>query len=229
MGETGYEDLEIVGEVPDGCTNYNVDSWEALCGYIKKSTADVIVIDSLSGLQEILFKYVCKTAYQGKWDGKDGFTSYWKGQRVDSPPVLLQLLDILNGIRAEGRHVILIRHMITTTEPNTTGADFLSHVIDMDQGDKGGCRSCVTKWAQAVLFMNIDVAITRATERAADKTVMEGKAADRDNRLIYTTKSPGHSAKNRLHLPPIINMGTSPQEAFKALWQEMPQAYQDLI
>lgn len=224
--ESGYEDLELVNEVPDNCANVTIDNYDQLINGLKKIKEGVIVIDSLSGLQKILFDYVCKTVYNDNWDK---FTDYWKGQRVDSPIFLSQLLNLLESFRARGIHVILTGHMVTTTESNTLGADYLSHVIDMDQGDKGGLRSNVTKWAQAVIFMNIDVAITRATELAKDKTVMEGKAKDDDNRLMFTTKAPGHSAKNRLQLPPIIPMGSSAKEAFKNLWSHMPKAYQDLL
>lgn len=226
VGESGFEDLEVTGEVPDNCTNVTIKSWEQLLKETKGFDGNVLVIDSLSGLQTILFDYVCRSVYDNDWDK---FTSYWKGQRVDSPIFLGNYLELLDDYRHNGIHVVLIGHMVTTTESNTLGADYLSHVIDMDQGDKGGLRSLVTKWAQAVLFMNIDVAITRATELAKDRTVMEGKAKDDDNRLIYTTKAPGHSAKNRLKLPPLINMGEAPEEAFRNLWKEMPQAYRDLL
>jgi hypothetical protein len=226
--ETGYGDLAVTGDVPEGCTNVNISNYEELLQETK-TAPQVLVIDSLSGLQNILFDYVCRTQYKGVWDGKDGFSSYYKGQRVDSPPILSAYTDMLSLLRSRGKHVIMIGHMVTTTEPNTMGADFLSHVIDMDQGDKGGCRSVITKWAQAILFMNIDVAITRATETAKDRTVMEGKARDDDNRLIYTTKSPGHSAKNRLNLPPIIPMGHSSKDAFLNLYKALPKPYQDLV
>jgi hypothetical protein len=226
IGESGYEDLAIVEEVPNGCKNVYIESWEQLMTETKKITEGVIVIDSLSGIQKILFDYVCRTVYNNDWDK---FTSYWKGQRVDCPVFLDNYLHLLDALRHKGVHIILIGHMVTTTESNTLGADYLSHVIDMDQGDKGGLRSSITKWAQAVLFMNIDVAITRATDLAKDRTVLEGKAKDDDNRLIYTTKAPGHSAKNRLKLPPIIPMGSSAKEAFCNLWSKMPQPYQDLL
>jgi hypothetical protein len=226
IGESGYEDLETIDEVPAGVENIVIRRWEELIKAVKGFDGEVLVIDSLSGLQTLLFDYVCRTVYDRNWDK---FTSYWKGQRVDSPVILQKFLEVLDDLRAQGVHVILIGHMVTTTESNTLGADYLSHVIDMDQGDKGGCRSCVTKWAQAVIFMNIDVAITRVTERSPDRTVMEGKAKDDDNRLMYTTKAPGHSAKNRLQLPEIINMGTSANDAFKNLWKEMPAKYKALI
>lgn len=228
--ETGFDDLVTQGVVPKGCRNIDVNSWEELNEAVKREEYDVLVIDSTSGMQNILFDYVCRTQYQGKWDGKEGFSSYYKGQRVDSPPVLSKFMDAMSHLRQKGKHIIIIGHMVTTTEPNSMGADYLSHVIDMDQGDKGGVRSIITKWAQAVLFMNIDVNINRAVETdRITKLIMEGKARDEDVRLMYTTKAPGHSAKNRLGLPMVINMGDSSKKAFENLWKHMPQAYQDLL
>lgn len=226
-GETGYEYLDIIGEVPPNCTNYVAESYEDIHKITKGMREGVLVLDSLSGLQKFIFDYVCRTVYSGKWED---FTSYWKGQRVDSPIYFDQYLDLLNLLCSKGIHVIVLGHCITTEVLNALGPDYVSHVLDMDYSDKGSSmRSCVTKWAQAILFMDIDIAITRVTERAKDKTVLEGKAKDDDNRLIYTTKSPNHSAKNKLQLPSIIPMGASAQEAFRNLWSHMPKAYQDLL
>lgn len=221
--ESGYDDLDAMAEVPDNCINHNAENWEDVVT-ITKSSPGTLVLDSLSGLQAMLFDYVCRTQYNSIWDGKNGFSSYYKGQRVDSPPVLMEYVDLLDRKRSKGEHVILIGHMVTATLPNTLGADFQSHVLDMDQGDKGGLRSVIMKWAQAVLFMNIDVSIERNID--VDKgQVMRGKARDSDTRVIYTTKSPGHSAKNRLNLPPLIMMGESPVEAFNNLWSNIPAAF----
>ena len=94
IGESGYEDLEIIEEVPQGCENIKIDSWDGLMSNIKKIKEGVVVIDSLSGLQKILFDYVCKTVYNNDWDK---FTSYWKGQRVDCPVFLDSLLQLLDA------------------------------------------------------------------------------------------------------------------------------------
>lgn len=225
-GESGYDDLQTIDEVPPGCTNVIVESYSELVSLTQKSKESVIVVDSLSGVQRMLFDHVCQTMYSGDWEK---FTSYWKGQRVDSVAVFSEYLNLLDRLRSQGKHIILIGHMVTTQEPNTLGADYLSHVIALDDGDKGGLRSSLRQWAQAILFLNIDIAITRATETNRNQVVMEGKAKDDDNRLIYTTKAPGHSAKNRLKLPPIIPMGQSAKEAFINLWKAMPKVYQDLI
>jgi len=186
------------------------------------------IIDGVgaSGLQALLFDYVCRKEYNGQWEGKDGFNSYWKGQRVSSPPMLRQLMDRIDFYRSEGRHFILIAHAVTESVTNALGADYLAFSPDLDQGPQDGCRSVLTKWAQAILFMTIDINIATATEREkhTERTI-EGKASQETVRLIYTTKGPGHSAKNRLGLPEIINMGKSSKEAFGNFFKNLPAIY----
>ena len=221
-GEIGFEDLEMVGEVPPGCTNTVVDSFEELDKETVNSTEDILVVDSLMGVQNLVFDYVCRTEFS---NNKEDFTSYWKGQRINSPPVFEKWLNRLSRQLAAGRHVIIIGHMFTTSLPNTMGADYLSHVVSLDDGDKGGMRSVLMRWAPNVLFLNIDVAITRATEKGIGNErgiVFEGKADDRDQRFFYTTKAPGHQAKNKLQLPPVISAGGSAQEAFNNFIAKLP-------
>jgi hypothetical protein len=133
---------------------------------------------------------------------------------------------------AQGRNVIIIGHVVTAQLPNTLGADYQSHVVALDDGDKGGLRSTLMRWAPNVFFINIDVAITRATEKGlgADRNVvMAGKAADRDSRIMYTVKAPGHAAKNKLSLPPVISCGDSAEEGFNNFIKALPQHIKDTL
>jgi len=120
-----------------------------------------------------------------------------------------------------GVHVIVIGHMATEETPNTLGANYLTHTLDMDKAVKAS----MIKWAGNILFLNIDINIVTVTEVAKDKTVLTGKAKDSDKRVIWTETSPGHIAKNRMNLPPVIKMGSSPDEAFKNFWKVLPDPY----
>lgn len=183
-----------------------------------------------SGLQQLLFDYVCRKDYNGTWEGKDGFNSYWKGQRVSSPPHLRQLMDKVDFYRSEGRHFIFIAHAIVERVTNELGADYLISAPDLDQGNTDGCRSVLTKWAQAILYMTIDINIATATKREQyTEVTLEGKAAQNTARIIYTTKGPGHSAKNRLGLPEIINMGKNSKEAFENFFKCLPAIYKQNV
>jgi hypothetical protein len=226
---TGVSDLQHVhGEIPDNVEVCEIDDFSELKYKTEHTKAKTLVVEELHGLQEYLFKHVCKMVYDGVWEGKDGFSSYYRGQRVDSPIYLQEYLDIVNKKREEGTNVIFVGHSSIVDVANPSGPDYMSHVLSLDDGDKGGVRSVFTRWAQAILFLNIDVTINRITATDKNtKTITAGKAKDEDTRLIYTTKSPSHSAKNRLKLPPIISMGETPDEAFANFWKHVPQYYKD--
>jgi hypothetical protein len=218
LKETGFEDLADSELMPANCTNVNPQDWEDLEDATLSTLKGTLVIDSCSGLQEMLFNEVCRTVYNSDWDK---FTEYWKGQRVDSPVFLAKYQTKLDTVRNRGVHVIVIGHMATEETPNTLGANYLTHTLDMDKAVKAS----MIKWAGNILFLNIDINIVTVTEVAKDKTVLTGKAKDSDKRVIWTETSPGHIAKNRMNLPPVIKMGSSPDEAFKNFWKVLPDPY----
>jgi len=226
IGETGYQDLEVMGQVPDNSLNYVITSFQQLVQAVTKVTKGTILIDSTKGLQNKIFDFVLQAHYQNST--KD-FHAYSSGSRKESPVVLQQFLDLCNNKANEGVNVILIGHVGTISLPNTMGPDFLCHVINLDDGEKGlGMRSTLTAWAGFIFFLNLQVDITRVTE-AAKGIAMEGKAREEDNRVIYTTLSTAHQAKNRWNMPPVIPMGRSPQDAWKNLSKHFPEAYRKEI
>lgn len=223
LGEIGYLDLELGDEIPPGCRNVQINNFEELDKETVNATEDILVYDSLMGVQSAIFDYVCRTQFDSDWSK---FTDYWKGQRIYSPPVFEKWLSRLSAHLAAGRHVIIIGHMLTDTLPNTLGADYKSHVIALDEGDKGGMRSVFMRWAPNVFFLNINIDIQRVTEegtRANKGMVIEGKAYDRDQRVLYTVKAPGHAAKNKLQLPPVISMGDSAKQGFENFIKALPE------
>ena len=222
IGETGYQDLEIVGQVPGNSINHIIDSFQQLVTLVTKVTKGTIVIDSTKGLQNKIFDYVLQTCYGNST--KD-FHSYSSGSRKESPVVFQQFLDLCNNKANAGINVILIGHVGTVSLPNTMGPDYLCHIINLDDGDKGlGMRSTLTAWAGFIFFLNLQVDITRVTE-ANKGLAMEGKAREEDNRVIYTTLSTSHQAKNRWGMPPVISMGRSSEEAYKNLSKHFPEVY----
>lgn len=223
-GETGYEDLQLINDVPDGCENINITNYAQIDAILKETESGTIVIDSTSGIQKLIFDYICATEYRGD---REKFLAYYKGPRRDSPPVLQHTLDLCNVIRNKGVHVVFLGHVATEAQPNAFGPDYLSHILRMDNGTDTGLRSTMTEFAQAILFMTLDVNIDRAvTTDRNSKLVLEGKAKTNDTRVMYTTKSTSHSAKNRLALPPLILLGDSADEAFENFWRKLPPYYQ---
>lgn len=224
--ESGYEDIAQYREPIPNITHHDIDSYSEILSIAKKVESGTLVLDSLSGLQEMLFDYVCKTLYNGKWDGVKGekfFTNFWNGQRVDSPKVIQELLVVFDNLVRKGIHVILIAHSHVDDEPNATGADYRKFVIHLDKG----IGKVLEKWAAHIFFMHIDININITEEAVNNKTVL-GKAVDVDKRLMYVTQSPGHQAKNRELFPatkPIIQMGSSSKTAFENFYKALPELF----
>lgn len=224
--ESGFEDLMEFRDPDPSIDHYKVTNWSQLLKIVKgaeeKST---LVIDSLSGVQQILFDYVCQTIYKGVWEGKDGFTSFWRGQRVDSPKELENLLIELDNARNRKVNVVLLGHAKLDESVNTIGANTLVRTIDLDKEVLASFK----KWAQAIIFMHLDILAETTVESDKDtKAAITVKAKDRDVRLMYVNQSPGHSAKNRDLFKPgtaVIKMGDSPQQAFTNFYNSLPEVY----
>lgn len=209
--ETGFEDLYDVGAIPEWCSNEVISSWEDLCMQIKRCNAKTLVIDSLSGVQQVLFRYCTDKFYDG--DIKK-FSAFYNGIRNDAPAVMEREFEtLLTAKRNAGTHVVLIGHTKITQKPNALGNDYLAHVLDIDIGIGG----VINKWAQAILFMALDI---EAVKNGSNK------AKGTESRVLYTGMSPGHDAKSRsLGLPDPIMLGTSPEEGFKKFWDKIPAVY----
>jgi len=215
MKESGFDDLNDVGEIPEWCSNENLLSWESFIVQFRKCTAKTIVIDSLSGFQQLLFRYVTDKFYDG--DVKK-FSAYYNGPRTDAPAVLDREWEALaTAKRNMGCHIILLGHAKTDMIPNALGTDYQAHIVDLDKGIGG----FINKWAQAVLFMGLDIEAARN-----NRGQMTNKAQNTDERVMYTNTSPGHAAKSRgLKLPNPILLGDSAEQAFKAFWSKIPAVY----
>ena len=214
--ESGFDDLEDVGEVPEECVNINVTTHSGLYKELR-SLQDfaTVLIDSTSGLQKIVFQHIIDTCYGGS---SDKFNAYYTGPRQDGPIFMGEVCQQLDLIRAKGCNVIVLGHRRIVDIKNPMGADYSSNVLQMDDA----VRETMVSWAQAVLYMAIDISITTTTKMNKEKQVTAGKASDVDNRVMYTQKSPAYQAKNRLQLPPVIPMGHSAQEAYKNFVSKLP-------
>lgn len=222
--ETGYDDLSMVNQVPENSTNSRIRGFQQLVDETNKIGSGTLLIDSAKGLQAIIFDFVCKQYYKGDWNN---FNSYSSGPRKEAPMVLQQYLDLCTMKADQGVNIIILGHVGTISLPNTMGPDYLCHVINLEDGDKGlGMRSTLMAWSGFIFFLNMAVNITRVTEQdRISKLAMEGKAQETSDRLIYTTVSTAHQAKNRWGMPNPIPMGQSAADAWKNLSKHFPEAY----
>lgn len=221
--ETGYDDLMDGNVVPSNSMNSRITSWEQLVQECRKVTNGTLLLDGCTGIQHYLCDFVCRNYYASDW-GK--FNNYSMGIRKESVMVFQEFLDLCTDLAYKGVNVIFLGHQGTVTMTNAMGVDPVCHVIKMDDGDKGGLRSSLTAWASFVFFLNNDIRIGQATNiDHRTKQALEGKALDGDKRVILTTNSVFHQAKNRWNMPAAIPMGRNADEAFANLWKHIPPSF----
>lgn len=217
--ETGYDDLKDVGKVPSGTMPLICSNWEDVLVAVKACQQKTLVIDSLSGLQEYLIKYVTKTVYGGNYAA---FKSFYNGLRQDCPVQMMELIDLFEFKRAQGTHIILIAHRKTEAEPNSDGPDIMMQTLFGDIGITGP----IMKWAQAILFMtgkkNVDI-VTESAGKGDNVKILEGKSTGVPTRIMYTSFSGAHAAKNKLELPPLVMMGKTSLEGYTNFVAALPE------
>jgi len=210
LKETGYLDLVEADLVKtDGIEHYEVTDFPTLVALLKESQGQrTVVIDSLSGFQQMYFDWCIDEFYDGI---SKKFFSYSEGPRRTAPQQLLPFETLLNKLTAKGTNVILLAHSKVAVVENPLGENYSQNKLDLDDG----IGSVFTKWARAVLFLGLDVIIKGE------------KAQDKNCRMLYTEKAPGHMAKNRMNLKPYINCGESAQQAYDNFVKALPSAIKD--
>jgi hypothetical protein len=230
--ETGFDDFAYIKEPPtEEWTGLNVSDYSRLYQVLQEVLANehfkTILIDSLSGFQQIFFEYVIQqnvTSTRTYEQAQNDFYAYFKGPRKEVPQRMPQFTSLLTSLLNAGKNVFLLGHKQSDTEQNEAGADYKRAEIDMDEG----IRNCFLKWAPNILYMSIQPNLTQVTKSVGYKnnpTITEGKTDSLGTKLIYTSTNPQNSAKNKLHLPPIIPIGSSAQETFDNFWKLVPEVY----
>jgi hypothetical protein len=163
-----------------------------------------IVIDGASGAEEMADKYV--TDIQHKGDRSD-FLAFGRGEK----PAAYEWGSLLNVIdrltEQKGINVILLAHLATNNIQNPNGSNYSQHGPALSKHKVAPTN----KYADAVLLMDYIVAVQD------DKgTPGKGKAASANARVMFCDGNAGFYAKNRLKLPPIISLGNSHDEGWKA-------------
>ena len=119
----------------------------------------------------------------------------------------LPLLAELDRHARAGRHVCLICHDCTSTVPNPAGEDWLRYEprLQSPSSGKASIRLRVREWADHVLFVGYDVAVTK-----------DGKGQGAGTRTLYRAEMPHCMAKSRTGADP-IPLGTDGA----AVWSEI--------
>lgn len=221
-GDTGMEDLLELGVVsPSLVTNFDCTEYSQLFNGIRKSEAKTIIVDSLSGYEQLIQAHVCMEEYDNDFDK---FFDYYKGPRQTVPRYVTEFCSMLENKRRQGQHVIVISHVADDVVKNPRGMDYTTTDLDLDKG----ARDIFKKWAANILFLALDPGIERVTKEVK-RVAVEAKMKEGDTRVIFTQKSLVHVAKNKLGLPVIIPMGSSSEQAYDNFVKHLPPLYKEQL
>lgn len=227
--ESGFADLLELDPNLEGISAVSADNFSDLLAELEDADDQAtVVVDSLSGISQFMRTDILKHCYSGTTDNRiKGFASFSEGWRIHGPIWMERLEERCEYLRSKGVNVILIGHVKIEKNKNIISNDYQAAMLDMESWP----RAVITKWAQAVLFMTIDFSV-KSTKKWKGKTTESKVEEELDEsvaRVMYTTKHPSHSAKNRLNLPLSIDMGESAEEAFTNFKEALPPIMRDRI
>ena len=147
-----------------------------------------IVLDSYTKAEELAVAHTLENVLaEGKRVSSVEGYGYGKGYGYVYDTVLPLLADLDRHCRA-GRNAILICHDCTCSVPNPSGEDWLRYEprLQSPASGKASIRLRVREWADHVLFVGYDVAVSK-----------DGKGQGAGTRTIYPTELPHCMAKSR--------------------------------
>lgn len=202
-GETGLETLITNGRLPEIPHFPEALSWPELLSAVRALVDQphdhkTLVVDTANGAERLCCEHVCATQFKGDWSN---FNAYGRGYEnaVAEWIAFLADLDKARGMRK--MIVLLLCHTQVRKTKNPEGLDYGRFSPDMNEKMWGATH----KWADVVLFGNFQTVVDK-----------QGKAAGGENRILCCTRTAAYDAKNRVGLPDILDMGGSPQEAWRA-------------
>lgn len=147
-----------------------------------------VVIDTIDWFERLVHMEVRKR------HGESIFTDYGKGYKF-AIPYFDTLLDGLTHLRDnKGMSVIILGHAKVTQFNAPDSPAYDRYAPDLHEA----VATAVEEWADAVLFANYKVFVTKEDVGFGKQ---EGKATGKGDRVIYTQERPPHRAKNRYNLP----------------------------
>jgi hypothetical protein len=169
-----------------------VDNWSQMRGALNSSGWDsikTIVIDSATKAEELCIAHTLDSIKTEKGLTPKSVEDYGYGKGFTHVfETFLPLLQDLDRHSREGRNVVLICHDCTSNVPNPNGEDWLRYEprLQSPASGKASIRLRVREWADHVLFIGYDVAVSK-----------DGKGMGAGTKTLYTSELPHCMAKSR--------------------------------
>jgi len=205
--ETEFLDVSRIGD-----KDSPIETWDELRSILHNDSmwtgVDAIVVDSLTKAEELAINWTLQNVKHEKGHSVFGIEEYgWGKGYVHVYETFLQLLGDLDAHQRRGRHIICTAHDCTEKVPNPEGEDWIRYEPRLQNASRGNIRSRVKEWADHLLYVGFDTAVSKA-----------GKATGAGTRTIYPVELPAWLAKSRSLSEPIVYPNGSSE-----LWKQLLQ------
>ena len=185
--------------------------------YNEKHDHKTIVIDTIDGVERLIWAHLCSQYGQAKIDVNDKGSPFAFGRgylyAVDEAAILTNWLDALRNDR--NMTVIMLAHTDTAkVEPPDTES-YTEWAIGVNKK----FAAHLLKWCDVCLFGQMKINIVK-DEDARDPRKKRTRGVGSGVRIMYTERRPAWQAKNHYRLPPEMPLSwTALQEAI-GVWNE---------
>lgn len=196
-------------------------SWPKLIDTVNMAIAepiDTLVIESLIGLQTILFKYHAKERFATSEypDGdmsSTGFFSFQKGPKNAANFDFPDFMDAVLRVIQHGKNVIITGHSMDKQEISPNGTVYQKSIPICEKE----IWSRLSRWASIIAYMSCKVVQDSEKSRGLLKKV----ARPETDRLLYLDATAWCEAKNWYGLNSVIPCGNSGAECYRNFMQAL--------
>jgi AAA domain len=159
-----------------------------------------LVLDTLNGAERLGHEHFVEQEMSGDWDK---FDAYGRGPKL-AVKFFIELTQLLDRVREKGMSIMLLCHSQVKTFNNPEGANYdrWEPVLSKE------AWAHIDRWVDMILFGNFFTVAD--AKRGQDKA----KAQGGQQRILCTERTAAYDAGNRHGLPPEIDCGASPKEAW---------------
>lgn len=183
--EGGSGEIDTTRISPDQLKTFHnvIDAIKHLSG---EDGVGTIVIDSLSKLEQLIWKETCERKSKNGKTFKSIEDFVYKQGYIFALDEWQEFVEACGIARSQGKNVVIIGHTAAKNFDDPTMLEkYARYEIDIHPK----ASALLKKYVKAVLFANYKT------------LVKDGKGLETGERLIYTERRPGHDAKNRYGLP----------------------------
>lgn len=212
-GEDGLDTLIKSGQVGETAHFADpADTWNHLMMGIDELLLmdhpyKTLVIDTINGAEILCAEHVLDKSFGGDLKKYDDWS---KGAKTYLPKEFATLMVKLDALReAKNMAIILLAHSTVKPFKNPEGPDY-------DRWEPVLAKetwALTDRWVDMILFGNFEAHVDKVNKGKTDAET-RGKASGGQLRIIHTERHAAFDAGNRYGMPPEIDCGESPKEAW---------------